>query len=57
MVEWLDAHERAIKEHEQFVKEHQQFVKEHKEAMKALDVRIANLVSGFGEFMQRERAQ
>jgi hypothetical protein len=56
MVEWLDAHERAIKEHEQFVKEHQQFVKEHKEAMKALDVRIANLVSGFGEFMQRERA-
>jgi uncharacterized coiled-coil protein SlyX len=48
--EWLEAHERAMKEHEQFVRE-------HKEAMKALDVRIANLVSGFGEFMRRERAQ
>ena len=46
--EWLAAHEAAMKEHAQFVKE-------HKEAMKALDVRIANLVSGFGEFMRRER--
>jgi uncharacterized coiled-coil protein SlyX len=46
--EWLAQHELAVKEHAQFVKE-------HKEAMKELDVRIANLVSGFGEFMRRER--
>src|ERR1700689_4787647 len=46
--DWLGQHERAMKEHTQFVKE-------HKEAMKELDVRIANLVSGFGEFMRRER--
>jgi uncharacterized coiled-coil protein SlyX len=48
--EWLVSHERAVKEHDQFVKE-------HKEAMKELDVRITNLVSGFGEFIRRERAR
>jgi hypothetical protein len=37
------------------MKEHAQWMKEHKEQMKELDVRIANLVSGFGEFMRRER--
>jgi uncharacterized coiled-coil protein SlyX len=52
--EWLASHERAM---DQYAKERAQFVKEHQEAMKALDVRIANLVSGFGEFMRRERPQ
>ena len=46
--EWLEAHDRALKEHAEWMKE-------HKERMKELDVRIANLVSGFGEFMRRER--
>jgi uncharacterized coiled-coil protein SlyX len=48
---------RVLKEHSAWLAEHAQFVKEHKEAMKELDVRIANLVSGFGEFMRRERPQ
>ena len=46
--EWLESHDLALKEHAQWMKE-------HKERMKELDVRIANLVSGFGEFMGRER--
>jgi hypothetical protein len=45
--EWLESHAQAVKEHAQWMKE-------HKEQMKELDVRIANLVSGFGEFMRRE---
>ncbi len=32
-------------------------MKEHDESMKTLDARIANLVSGIGEFMRRDRAQ
>jgi hypothetical protein len=47
----------VLKEHSAWLAEHAQFVKEHKDAMKDLDVRIANLVSGFGEFMRRERPQ
>jgi uncharacterized coiled-coil protein SlyX len=48
---------RVVKEHSVWLAEHERAMKEHKEAMKELDVRIANLVSGFGEFMRRERAQ
>ena len=48
--EWLASHERAM---DQSAKERAQFVKEHQAAMKELDARISNLVSGFGEFMRR----
>lgn len=47
---------RVLQEHGEWLKEHAPHMKEHDEAMKVLDVRIANLVSGFGEFMRRERA-
>ena len=36
-------------------KEHGERMKEHDRAMKELARRIAYLVSGFGEFMRRER--
>jgi len=45
--EWLASHEQAMKEHNERMKEHDK-------AMKILDERIANLVSGFGEFMRRK---
>jgi hypothetical protein len=38
------------------MKEHDEQMKEHDRAIKELDARIANLVSGFGEFMRRTRA-
>jgi uncharacterized coiled-coil protein SlyX len=38
------------------LKEHGDWLISHQEAMKALDARIANLVSGIGEFMRRDRA-
>jgi hypothetical protein len=47
--EWLAFHERDMKEHGEWLVSHDA-------AMKALDVRIANLVSGFGEFMRRNPA-
>ncbi|MGA2717241.1 MAG: hypothetical protein ABSG41_29535 [Bryobacteraceae bacterium] len=47
--EWLESHDRAMKEHDEQMKEHDRAIKE-------LDARIANLVSGFGEFMRRTRA-
>lgn len=47
---------RMLKEHSEWLAEHDRNMKEHHEAMKVLDVRIANLVSGFGEFMRSERA-
>jgi len=37
------------------LKEHGEWLESHEQAMKALDVRIANLVSGTGEFMGRDR--
>jgi len=53
---------RVVKEHGEWLgalelwkEEHARNMKEHDEAMKVLDVRIANLVSGFGEFIRRER--
>jgi uncharacterized coiled-coil protein SlyX len=55
---------RALREHGEWLaalelwkEEHARNMKEHDEAMKGLDVRIANLVSGFGEFMRREHPQ
>jgi uncharacterized coiled-coil protein SlyX len=36
------------------VKEHGEWLLSHEQAMKALDARIANLVSGVGEFMRRQ---
>jgi sugar phosphate isomerase/epimerase len=47
--DWLESHDRAMKEHDERMKEHH-------ERMQELDARIANLVSGFGEFMRRTRA-
>jgi uncharacterized coiled-coil protein SlyX len=46
--DWLVAHDRAMREHDERMREHD-------ERMKTLDQRISNLVSGFGEFMRRER--
>jgi uncharacterized coiled-coil protein SlyX len=46
---------RVVKEHGDWLVALERWKEEHKEAMKDLDVRIANLVSGFGEFMRRER--
>ena len=46
---------RALKEHTQWLQEHEQGMKEHKQSMKELDKRITNLVSGFGEFMRRNK--
>jgi hypothetical protein len=48
---------RVVKEHGEWLAAHERAMKEHKDAMKELDVRIANLVSGFGEFMRRERPE
>jgi hypothetical protein len=48
---------RALKEHGGWLIAHDRPMNEHREAMKLLDARISNLVSGFGEFMRRERAQ
>jgi uncharacterized coiled-coil protein SlyX len=48
---------RAIKEHGEWLVALERWKEEHKEAMKDLDVRIAILVSGFGEFMRREHPQ
>jgi hypothetical protein len=47
--EWLVSHDKDMKEHAARMKEHD-------ERMKLLDVRIANLVSGVGEFMRRQPA-
>jgi hypothetical protein len=47
---------RLVREHGEWLAEHAQHMKDHDEAMKDLDLRISNLVSGFGEFMRRERA-
>lgn len=47
---------RVLKEHGDWLADHDRNMKEHEEAMKILDIRIANLVSGFGEFMRRQRA-
>jgi uncharacterized coiled-coil protein SlyX len=46
---------RALKEHGEWLESHDRAMKEHGELMKELDARIANLVSGFGEFMRLER--
>jgi uncharacterized coiled-coil protein SlyX len=47
---------RLVREHSEWLAEHVQHMRDHDEAMKDLDVRISNLVSGFGEFMRREQA-
>lgn len=44
---------RALKEHGEWLVAHDRAMREHAEHMKILDERIANLVSGFGEFMRR----
>jgi uncharacterized coiled-coil protein SlyX len=46
---------RVLKEHGEWLESHDRAMKEHRELMKELDRRIADLVSGFGEFMRRER--
>jgi uncharacterized coiled-coil protein SlyX len=46
---------RVLKEHGEWLESHDRAVKEHRELMKELDKRIADLVSGFGEFMRQER--
>jgi len=43
---------RALKDHTQWLEEHEQGMREHKQSMKELDERIANLVSGFGEYLR-----
>jgi len=43
----------ALKEHGEWLAAHERAMREHDERMKILDERIANLVSGFGEFLQR----
>jgi uncharacterized coiled-coil protein SlyX len=48
---------RVVKERSDWLVALERWKEEHKEAMKDLDVRIANLVSGFGEFMRREHPQ
>ena len=45
----------VLKEHGEWLESHDRAMKEHRELMKELDRRIADLVSGFGEFMRRER--
>jgi len=47
---------RVLKDHSAWLVEHDRAMKEHREEMKILDARIANLVSGMGEFMRRDRA-
>ena len=47
---------RVLKEHSDWLQSHDRAMKEHADQMKALDARIANLVSGVGEFMRRDRA-
>jgi len=46
---------RALKDHSQWLQEHEQGMREHKQSMKELDERIANLVSGFGEYLRRHQ--
>jgi len=46
---------RVLKEHSEWLESHDRAMKEHRELTKELDRRIADLVSGFGEFMRRER--
>ena len=41
-----------LKEHTLWLASHERGMAEHNEAMKNLDVRISQLVSGFGEFMR-----
>jgi uncharacterized coiled-coil protein SlyX len=47
---------RILKEHGEWLAHHDAATKAHNEAMKGLDARIANLVSGVGEFMRRQPA-
>lgn len=42
---------RVLKEHGGCLESHDRAMKEHREPMKEPDRRIADLVSGFGEFM------
>lgn len=44
---------RVSREHTEAIVAHQKWLQEHDAAMKVLDERIVDLVSGFGEFMRR----
>lgn len=46
---------RLVKEHSEWLVSHAQAMKDHDRRMKLLDERIAGLVSGFGEFMRRNK--
>jgi uncharacterized coiled-coil protein SlyX len=46
------AQSRMLKEHTLWLASHERGMAEHNEAMKNLDLRISQLVSGFGEFMR-----
>ncbi len=45
-------HGQMMKDHAEWLIGHDQALLEHREQMKLLDTRLANLVSGIGEFMQ-----
>lgn len=44
---------KVLREHSHWLEEHDRAMKAHDMAMKVLDERIADLVSGFGEFIRR----
>jgi uncharacterized coiled-coil protein SlyX len=48
----LKEHAEAIVSHDKALVSHDKWLAEHNDAMKKLDVRISQLVSGFGEFMR-----
>jgi uncharacterized coiled-coil protein SlyX len=46
---------RALKDHTQWLQEHEQSIRDFDRRMEVLDERIANLVSGFGEYLRRHQ--
>jgi len=44
---------KALREHSEWLEQHDREMRELRERDKILDERIANLVSGFGEFIRR----
>lgn len=51
------AQSRRMKEHALELAAHADWLKRHESTMKEIDERIADLVSGFGEYLRREKRQ